>query len=1000
MTGSQFTPRVSTVSAVILGLAVVWSGGLIGPAVADESGTAGPSVDPNGVSARFLPAALAERDRESAALRSASLAAAGDIQLGGWNETCIAVNPTDHQNIAYSSLFELRVSTNGGATWKPGVIATVPVGFIANGDPSVAFDGDGRLFVSYLGSPVGRYSQFLGSDIFVAQCDPATGAVLPGYPVNVTEQLGLPATQGGYHDKGWIAIDANPASPYANRIQLIWTRFFTPSSTGTRVLTTHSSDQGHTWSPPVQLGGTGANFKWPVHIAAAPNGDVYAAFHNQPGYSGNAPNGTSGSIDIFRSTDGGATYPQVSQAFPRGMADITFNVQTATGRIPGVRLLAQGGAQPWVLPDPKIAGRIYVVAADDPDNNVSVGDAANVYLARSDDHGVTWATPRRVDSSPGTSYQVLPTAAIDPQTSAITVVYYDNRNGALNARGNYLFDVYAAVSLDGGVTFLPDRRINDVPFDPDAGARCRYDCGPLIAQPWAGPDSKAFAASTSGHVLAYDGLAWTALAASPAPKFGIWGASNDDVFTCGAGGEIDHLVGTIFTQQFTPTSETLFDLDGRSGSDVYAVGGGGTVLHYDGVSWSAMSTGTTEDLHDVWVNPTGSVFAVGAHGTALRYDGASWTQLSVGTTDHMFGLWGASDTDVYATGAPGQLFHYDGTSWTRIETGLNVAVGLWGSSTSDVLLLGFGRLRRFNGTAWQPEDISEDILWKAHGTGNANAFVTGDNAAIAHFDGSVWTVQSNPLTPAAPTMRIGEYIGVASAGGRSFAVWCGNADGPRYLNQQAIFDAFNSDPAAPLAAQLDLDPNVVNLGSHAPWLTAHVEAQDFDVSNVDLTSVRLAGSVPALSKYAVVGDRDSDGIPDVTMRFARDLLDPLLALGANDLHLTGSLFTGERFEGWDEIRVIDPQGTHLSASVSPNPLNPSAVLAFRMGSASNVSVNIFDLRGRLVRTLLAPQFMDAGFHEVRFDGRDANGRMLSSGLYFYRVDAGEESRAGRFAVLK
>jgi hypothetical protein len=54
------------------------------------------------------------------------------------------------------------------------------------------------------------------------------------------------------------------------------------------------------------------------------------------------------------------------------------------------------------------------------------------------------------------------------------VAWYDNRNGAVNGAGNFLLDLFASVSLDGGAYFLPDFQLNDAPFDPDLGAPFRY----------------------------------------------------------------------------------------------------------------------------------------------------------------------------------------------------------------------------------------------------------------------------------------------------------------------------------------------------------------------------------------------------------------------------------------------------------------------------------------------------------------------------------------------
>src|SRR5262245_10122198 len=146
-------------------------------AAADDSCIVGPNIDVKDVGATFLSRVLAERARASLKPLATSAAPGADIELGGWNESVIAVNPTNPMNIAYASLFELRVSTDGGTTWQVPVPCKLPATHLAQGDPCLAFDSNGRLFWSYLASPLGSYLNSSGIDIFVAQCDPATGAV-------------------------------------------------------------------------------------------------------------------------------------------------------------------------------------------------------------------------------------------------------------------------------------------------------------------------------------------------------------------------------------------------------------------------------------------------------------------------------------------------------------------------------------------------------------------------------------------------------------------------------------------------------------------------------------------------------------------------------------------------------------------------------------------------------------------------------------------------------
>jgi hypothetical protein len=257
---------------------------------------------------------------------------------------------------------------------------------VRGGDPSLAFDSQGRLFWSYLSVPLGDNLEWSGIEIMVAQCDPTTGAILGGYPVNVSQAIGLNPEEGD-DDKQWLAADFHASSPFADRLYLAWTRFL-PASPWTQVLTTHSTDQGMTWSSPaLELGGGAAQgFVWPVHNAVDPDGVVYVAFHSQTGWNQGVPNGYTGKVFVRRSFDGGVTYPPpVTLAFLNGEADITFNVQSRPGTILGTQFWMQGSAQPWVLPDPNTPGRIYVVACDDPDNQHGVGDDADVFMVTSTD---------------------------------------------------------------------------------------------------------------------------------------------------------------------------------------------------------------------------------------------------------------------------------------------------------------------------------------------------------------------------------------------------------------------------------------------------------------------------------------------------------------------------------------------------------------------------------------------------------------------------------------
>ena len=67
---------------------------------------------------------------------------------------------------------------------------------------------------------------------------------------------------------------------------------------------------------------------------------------------------------------------------------------------------------------------------------------------------------------------------------------------------------------------------------------------------------------------------------------------------------------------------------------------------------------------------------------------------------------------------------------------------------------------------------------------------------------------------------------------------------------------------------------------------------------------------------------------------------------------------------------------------------------------SRVDLRIYDLSGRLVRTLHAAEAMPAGTRETPWNGRDDRGRVVATGIYFYRLQAGEFTATRRMTLMK
>jgi hypothetical protein len=83
----------------------------------------------------------------------------------------------------------------------------------------------------------------------------------------------------------------------------------------------------------------------------------------------------------------------------------------------------------------------------------------------------------------------------------------------------------------------------------------------------------------------------------------------------------------------------------------------------------------------------------------------------------------------------------------------------------------------------------------------------------------------------------------------------------------------------------------------------------------------------------------------------------------------------------------------------PNPFNPYTTVAFTLQSPASVQIEIYDILGQRVRTLVDAS-MPAGNHRVVWDGRNVAGRAVGSGVYFYRFRAGDVTETRRMLLLK
>ena len=83
----------------------------------------------------------------------------------------------------------------------------------------------------------------------------------------------------------------------------------------------------------------------------------------------------------------------------------------------------------------------------------------------------------------------------------------------------------------------------------------------------------------------------------------------------------------------------------------------------------------------------------------------------------------------------------------------------------------------------------------------------------------------------------------------------------------------------------------------------------------------------------------------------------------------------------------------------PNPFNPATQIKYNLPEDSFVSIKIYDVMGRNIKTLLNEEKM-GGYHTIRWDATNNFGEAVPAGIYFYTIDAGSFTNTKKMIFLK
>jgi len=194
---------------------------------------------------------------------------------------------------------------------------------------------------------------------------------------------------------------------------------------------------------------------------------------------------------------------------------------------------------------------------------------------------------------------------------------------------------------------------------------------------------------------------------------------------------------------------------------------------------------------------------------------------------------------------------------------------------------------------------------------------------------------------------------------------------------------------APVALTIDawIDVTLPSGGTYGPVLgPLNLElGSEFTLTRIR-DQVVPANAPPGMYSYNVFAVYESDTTSD-SFNFTK--------LGEGDMNVMGGwLNTGESFEEYIlELNSPVPVSYALHQNY-PNPFNPITTIAYVLPEKSHVNLTVYNMLGREV-SVLVDGFRNSGFQEVIFDASN-----LSSGIYLYRLQAGDFNATGKMVLMK
>jgi photosystem II stability/assembly factor-like uncharacterized protein len=441
--------------------------------------------------------------------------------------------------------------------------------------------------------------------------------------------------------------------------------------------------------------------------------------------------------------------------------------------------------------------------------------------------------------------------------------------------------------------------------------------------------------------------------------------------------------GTNWTLQTSGVSHNFNRIQFVDANSGWTSGGSFSIMRTTngGVNWVEHNTGSTVGLY-IFFADVSSGWGVGANGTIYKTtnSGVNWSQQISGVTNYLTSIYFTNNNTGWAGGFEGKILYTTngGTNWSQQTSGTGTEFFsiFFANSLTGWAVGGAGNMRRTTngGSNWTAmiSPTGEDLL-SVFFTGSSTGWVAGSNGKmIATTNGGAnWSQQTVPVNASLNSVY---FIGTSgwscgTNGTIISTVTGGYAVGLPVLNSPA-----NNTSGISLTPQLRWN-RVSGATSYRVQLSTD--------SNFTITLVN--DSTVTDSLYTVLSGVLQNNVKYYWRVRAKNAVGS--GLYSSVWNFTTSL-TGISHAG-NEI-----PDEHKLYNNYPNPFNPSTRIKFDLPKHSFVKLTVFDITGRETGVLVNEN-LNAGSYEYEF-----NAVNLSSGVYFYRISAGDFTNIKKMILVK